>query len=127
MNTAKDQKSSGGVISFGGKAGSAAVINLIVSIVTMMLLDTSAWSLVLVEDGRARCVIVVRREDERVLEAAADLQDHLRQMSGAEVPLVHDANKVDPGQGVGIYIDAPPLEAPGRGRLIDRTMLWPDG
>ena len=100
---------------------------LLASIVATMFTGTSAWSLVLVEDGKARCVIVVPREDQRVIEAAVDLQDHLWKMSGAEVPLVHDANKVDAGQGVGIYIDTMPLNVNVPGRLIDRKMLWPDG
>ena len=100
---------------------------LFMSVVAMVFTGTPASSLVLIEDGRARCIIVVPREDEGVLEAAVDLQDHLRKMSGAHVPLVHDPNKVDADQDVGIYIDAPPLEAPGRGRMIDREALWPDG
>ena len=51
---------------------------------------TSAMGVTLIEDGRARCVIIVRLEDEPILDAAEDLQYHLRKMSGAEVPIVHD-------------------------------------
>ena len=56
-----------------------------------------------------------------------DLQYHLREMSGAEVPIVHDPSEVNPRNGVGIYIDTKPHDADVSGRLIDRRMLWPDG
>ena len=70
------------------------------------------------------CTIVVPQEDQLVLEAAKDLQYHLKKMSGAEVPVVHNASKV---QGVGIYIDTMPLNASVPGKSIDPKDLWPDG
>ena len=86
-----------------------------------------AWSVILVQDGQARCTIVVPREDSVVKEAAEDLQYHLRKMSGAKVPIVHDPGEVDPARGIGIYIDTKPLNIHVPGRLVDRTMIWPDG
>ena len=83
-----------------------------------------ASSVTLIEDGRPQCVIVVPRENELILRAAEDLRYHLRKMSGAEVPIVHDASKA---RGVGIYIDTKPMDVHVPGRLIDRKMIWPDG
>ena len=91
-------------------------------LVTVMC--AQGWSLILVEDGQSRCTIVVPRENVQILKAAEDLQYHLRIMSGAEVPIVHDPNKV---KGLGIYIDTKPLGAHVPGRSMDRQDLWPDG
>ena len=44
-----------------------------------------AWSVILVRDGRAECTIVVPREEQGIVNAARDLQYHLRRMSGAEL------------------------------------------
>ena len=92
--------------------------------VTVAGLAAPACPVTLVRDGRGQCTIVVPGEDGSIIDAAEDLQYHLRKMSGAEVPVVHDASDV---QGVGIYIDTKPLDANVLGRLIDRTMIWPDG
>jgi len=92
--------------------------------VTVAWFAAPAWSVTLVQDGRAMCTIVVPRESRTLVAAAQDLQDHLRKMSGAEVPIIHDANQAS---GVGIYIDTMPFEVNVSGRSIDRTMTWPDG
>ena len=81
----------------------------------------------LIEDGRARCVIIVPLENEPILYAAEDLQYHLQTMSGAQVPIVHHASKADPRERVGIYLDTKPLNVHVPGRHVDRKMLWPDG
>ena len=84
----------------------------------------SASGVTLIEDGKAQCTIIVPREDQATIQAAEDLRYHLHKMSGAEVPVVHDASNV---QGIGIYIDTKPLDVNVPGRIIDRKMLWPDG
>ena len=100
---------------------------LIVLIVSVAHWATPAWSVTLVRDGQTQCTIVVPREEQAIVDAARDLQYHLRKMSGAEVPLVHHPSEVDPRHGVGIYIDTKPLNAHVPGRLIDRSKVWPDG
>ena len=87
---------------------------------------TVASAVKLIDDGVTRCTIVVPREDASILRAAEDLRDHLRTMSGAEVPILHDASGVAP-RHVGIYVDTKPLGVHVPGRLVDRKRIWPDG
>ena len=82
---------------------------------------TPARSVVLVRDGRAECTIVLPREEQGIVDAARDLQYHLRKMSGAEVPIVHDPSEVNARSGAGIYIDTKPLNVHVPGRLVDRS------
>ena len=101
-------------------------LRLAAAVVTIVctLAGPCAATVTLVEDGRARCSIVVPREHQTLVDAARDLQYHLRKMSGADVPVVHQAHQAS---GVGIYIDTAPLGAPTIGRMIDRKVIWPDG
>ncbi len=53
----------------------------------------AAGDLTLVEEGRGKCAIVLGNEATRAAsEAAKDMQYHLREMSGAEIPVVSEAN-----------------------------------
>ena len=92
--------------------------------VAFTLPSTSAWSVTLVEEGKAQCVIVVPLEEQTLLDAAEDLRYHLQKMSGANVPIIHDPTKV---KGVAIYIDTKPNNVHVPGRVFDRSVLWPDG
>jgi len=92
--------------------------------ISFVLAGTSVKAVTLVENGETRCTIVVPREVGTIVEAAVELQSHLRKMSGAEVRIVHDANQFS---GVGIFIDTKPLGVHVLGRTIDRKMIWPDG
>ncbi|MDP7637817.1 MAG: DUF4838 domain-containing protein, partial [Phycisphaerae bacterium] len=103
---------------------SARLILTSVVLFAWALANVSAGTVTLIENGQAKCTIVVPREDEIILETAEDLQYHLQKMSGAKVPIIHDANKAS---GIGIYIDAVPLGAAVRGRRVGRNMTWPDG
>ena len=99
----------------------------LVLVITLVSTATSAFSVTLIQNGQTQCVIVVPLEYEPIIEAARDLQYHLREMSGAEVPIVHEPSQVGDRKVVGIYIDTKPLDRHVPGRLVDRKILWPDG
>ena len=88
---------------------------------------TPAAAVTLIEEGRARCFIVVPLEFEALVDAATDLQFHLQKMSGATVPIMHDPNVVRTRNDIGIYIDTKPIGVNVPGRRIGRKALWPDG
>lgn len=63
---------------------------------------TSLADLTLVRDGQATCTIVLARQaTSSARAAAAELQTHLRLMSGAEVPIAYDD---DPPEGTRILV-----------------------
>ena len=103
-------------------AGKSRVLCILITVLGA-LSAAPASAVTLIEDGRARCTIVVSLE---LITLAQDLQDHLQKMSGATVPIMHDPNRVDP-RTVGIYIDTKPLGVGVPGRSIDRQAVWPDG
>ena len=79
---------------------------------------------VLVDRGRPACTIVLATKAKGILlEAARDLQDHLREMSGANVPIVSDPTKA---QGVRICLGWQPegLKLPVE---LTPKSVWPDG
>ena len=72
---------------------------------------------VLVEDGRARCVVVVPDDPHQWVQHAADeLVDHLEQISGSKVPVIK-AGEVAPADTVRILLGASARE------LIDDKLL----
>ena len=93
-------------------------------LVTIIVVAAPASALTLIENGQARCTIVIPPEDKGLIAEANDLQYHLRKMSGAEVPIVIDLAEV---KGVGIYIGTKPTNLHVPGRLVSRQDLWPDG
>lgn len=80
-----------------------------------------AWSVTLVRDGHAMCAIVVPLEDLALLNAARDLQYHLRTMSGSEVPIVHDSSRANLQKSVVIYIGTKNINVQVSGSLFDRS------
>ena len=75
----------------------------------------------LVEKGKPVGVIVLPAKPGAVLSAAAsDLQDHLRRMSGAAVPI---RTAGEAASGPGVYLGC----GTDRNRKVDPARVWPDG
>ncbi len=105
----------------------ALLANCLVALVlteATLLYAKPAQSVTLIENGQARCTIVVPLEEKRITEVAEDLRYHLGKMSGAHVLIVNDPTQV---KGVGIYIDTKPPNVHVPGRFFSREGLWPDG
>ena len=76
----------------------------------------------LVENGAPRCTMVLAADaDERMRQAADDLQDHLHRMSGAELPRA-DALTEGPDIAFQLLPAFPPPPVP-----VTREDTWPDG
>lgn len=81
-----------------------------------MLCDSAAHAqLVLVEEGRPRCVLVVDEGDPSGKSAAADLKYHLDRAAGCDVPLISiDALDAAPADAVRVFVgDSPAVRALG--------------
>ncbi|MBI3922719.1 MAG: DUF4838 domain-containing protein [Armatimonadetes bacterium] len=84
-----------------------------------------ASSLVLVQQGKPSCTIIVPAEKNSIIQSAAeDLRDHLRKISGAEVPVVSNGREI---KGVRIYVGVAPSGLKLPVDLTDRQLFWPDG
>ena len=84
-----------------------------------------AGAVTLIEDCQARCTLVVPAGGSGLIRAAAeDLRQHLRRMSGADVPLV-----TDPAQatGVPVYVGVTPAGEALPVDLADKARFQPDG
>ena len=105
---------------------------LMQQVLTLALLSTAAvflsapvWAVTLVENGQAKCTIVVPAEENNVIYSAAeDLQYHLRKMTGAEVPIVSSVGQT---KGVPIYLRQIPEDTRLPEPLCQLERYYPDG
>jgi len=108
--------------------GSTLILRLLVVVVlsaVVALVAAPASAVTLIEDGQAKCTIIVPTEQDATIQAAADdLQYHLRKMSGAEVPIV---SSVGEAKGVPIYLRLIPEDTGLPEPLCQLERYYPDG